>query len=62
MLFPEGGPARQKNVKIPSAGADLPPVLRELQSASVVREQGLPAIVVPLPQVARTDLVPEQFP
>jgi hypothetical protein len=29
-----------KNVKIPSASADLPPVLGERQSASVVREQG----------------------
>ena len=50
-----------ENAKIPSAGADLLPVLRERQSVLVLRKGRLPDIVVPLPQVARGDLVAEQI-
>ena len=48
------GPSSTKR-KIPSAGIDLPPVLRERQSVPVVCERRLPDIVVPLPQVTRGD-------
>ena len=53
--------ASSTKMQIPSAGADLPPVLRERQSVLILRKGRLPDIVVPLPQVASGDLVVEQI-
>jgi hypothetical protein len=50
-----------KKCKIALAGADLPPVIRKRQSVSLVRDRRLPDIVVPLPQVARGDLVADRI-
>jgi hypothetical protein len=57
MSFPKEAPARQKDAKSPSACADLPPVLTQRQSVTVVGTGRLPNIVVPLPQMVRGDLV-----
>jgi hypothetical protein len=54
--IPKRSASSTKKYKMPSARADLPPVLRERQSVLVPRNGRLPDIVVPLPQVARRDL------
>jgi len=61
MPFPDRGQL-DKKCKIASAGADLPPVLRERQSVSLLCARRLQNIVVPLPQVTGArDVVADQI-
>jgi hypothetical protein len=61
MPFPKSANSK-KLAKITPADADLPPVLREGQSVSVLGEGRLAGIVVPLPQLIGGELVAARFP
>jgi hypothetical protein len=59
MLFPKRERRFGKYAKSRAARTDLPPVRRERQLVLVLRKGRLPDIVVPLPQVARAELIGE---
>ena len=56
-VIPKRSASSTKNAISSTARADLPPVLAKRQSVMAVGSGRLPAIVVPLPQVAWSDLI-----